>query len=147
MLEILILNSQSVQHIDEFNFKMYKIFLRGGGHAPDPPRGTEVHPPQSHKILWETLIQVIVTPGQCSCNISYSSSVLKSVWHERKDIKTEHMKTMSKKHFYTTHKMIHSNILFSGRERTLLIMYWISVDNKNVSVSFCPTLLQKKPLS
>ncbi len=22
---------------------------------PDPPRGAEVHPPQSHKILWETL--------------------------------------------------------------------------------------------
>ncbi len=43
-----------MHHIDEFNFKMYKIFLRGGM-PPDPPRGTEVHPPQSHKILWETL--------------------------------------------------------------------------------------------
>lgn len=39
---------------------MYKICLRGSM-SPDPPTGSEVHPPPSHKILWETL---------CVCKMS-----------------------------------------------------------------------------
>lgn len=43
-----------MQKTDACNFKMYKVFF-WVSMPLDAPRGYEVHPPQSFKILWEIL--------------------------------------------------------------------------------------------
>lgn len=53
-----------VHQIDAVNVKMYNIFFHGSM-SPELPRGSGVHPPWSHKILWGNTA-VLMSKTACS---------------------------------------------------------------------------------